>query len=111
MGYEESFKEYVQKWRDLTGRVQSPLADRELVDMFMSMLTCPFYNHLLGSSPAGFTELILTGEHVENEVVKFRWLHLQILRSNHTMVRENPMLCTIRRVVIRVTATKLWGQF
>ena len=36
--------------------------------MFMSMLTCPFYNHLLGSSPAGFTELILTGEHVENGI-------------------------------------------
>ena len=68
MGSEEGFKEYEQKQRDLTGRFQPPLADRELVDMFMSMLISPFYNHLLGSFSAGFTELTLTGEHIENEI-------------------------------------------
>ena len=47
MGSEEGFKEYARKWRDLTGRVQPPLADRELVDMFISTLTDPFYNHHL----------------------------------------------------------------
>ena len=36
--------------------------------MFMSMLTCHFYNHLIESSPADFTELILTGERVENGI-------------------------------------------
>ncbi|KAI5426502.1 hypothetical protein KIW84_032079 [Lathyrus oleraceus] len=68
MGSKESFKEYAQKWRDLAGRVKPPLTDRELVDMFMSTLTGPFYSHLLRSSSLGFTELILTGEHVENGV-------------------------------------------
>lgn len=68
MSSNESFKEYAQKWRDLAGRVQPPLADRELVDMFMSTLTGPFYSHLLGSSSSGFTELILIGEHVENGI-------------------------------------------
>ena len=68
MGSEKGFKEYTQKWRDLTGKVQPPLADRELVDMFMSTLIGPFYHHLLGSSSAGFTKLILIGEHVENGI-------------------------------------------
>ncbi|KAI5444393.1 hypothetical protein KIW84_012866 [Lathyrus oleraceus] len=44
------------------------MTDRELVDMFMSTLTGPFYSHLLRSSSSGFTELILTGEHVERDI-------------------------------------------
>ena len=61
----EGFKDYAQKWRDLAGRVQPPLSERELVDMFFGTLSGPFFNHLIGSSSAGFTELILTGERVE----------------------------------------------
>ena len=33
--------------------------------MFLGMLSGPFFNHLIGSSSVGFTELILTGERVE----------------------------------------------
>ena len=65
MGTGEGFKTYAQKWRDLAGRVQPPLSDRELVDMFLSTLSGPFFNHLIGSSSDGFTELIMTGERVE----------------------------------------------
>ena len=65
MGASEGFKDYAQKWRDLAGRVQLPLSDRELVDMFLGTLSGPFFKHLIGSSSSGFTELILTGERVE----------------------------------------------
>ena len=65
MGTNEGFKEYAQKWRDLVGRVQPPLNDRELVDMFMGTLIGPFFNLLIRISSSGFTELILTGERVE----------------------------------------------
>ena len=65
MGSGEGFKDYTQKWRDLVGRVQPPLCDRELVDMFLGTLSGPFLNHLIGSSSVGFTALILTGERVE----------------------------------------------
>ena len=57
MGSGEGFKDYAQKWRDLAGRVQPPLSDRELVDMFLSTLSGPLFNHLIGSSSSGFTEL------------------------------------------------------
>ena len=50
MGSNEGFKEYAQKWRDLVGRVQPPLTDREMVDMFMGTLIGPFFNLLIGSS-------------------------------------------------------------
>ena len=59
IGKNEGFKEYAQKLRDLAGRVQPPLSERELVDMFLGTLSGPFFNHLIVSSSAGFTELIL----------------------------------------------------
>ena len=65
MATNEGFKDYAQKWRDLAGRVQPPLSERELVDMFLGTLSGPFFNNLIGSSSTGFTELILTGERVE----------------------------------------------
>ena len=68
MGASEGFKDYAQKWRDLTGRVQPPLVDKELVDMFFGTLSGPYFNHLIGSSSSGFIELILTGERVETGI-------------------------------------------
>ena len=65
MASNEGFKDYAQKWRDLAGRVQPPLSEMELVDMFLGTLSGPFFNHLIGSSSVGFTELILIGERVE----------------------------------------------
>ena len=54
MGFGEGFKDYAQKWRDLAGRVQPPLSDRELVDMFLGTLSGPFFNHVIGSSSSWF---------------------------------------------------------
>ena len=68
MGSNEGFKEYAQKWRDLAGRLQPPLTDSELVDVFMGTLTVSFFNLLIESSSSGFTELILTGEQVESGI-------------------------------------------
>ena len=33
----EGFKDYAHKWRDLAGRFQPPLFDRERVDMFLDL--------------------------------------------------------------------------
>ena len=52
----------------LARRVQPPLSDQELVDMFMGTMTGPFFNHLIESSSYGFIKLILTREHVENGI-------------------------------------------
>ena len=68
MGSSEGFKEYAQKWRDLAGRVQPPLNDREMVDMFMGTMTGPFFNLLIGSSSSGFTKMVLSGERIESGI-------------------------------------------
>ena len=68
MGSREWFKEYAQKWRDLAGRVQPPLTNREMMDMFMGTLTGPFFNLLIGSSSSGFTEMVMTGERIKSGI-------------------------------------------
>lgn len=44
----KSFKEYTQRWRELASRVQPPLLESELVDMFMGTLQGPYYKNMIG---------------------------------------------------------------
>ena len=48
----------------------------------MGTLSGPFFNHMIGSSSAGFTELILTGERVEGGI---RSGKIQMVPSSSTM--------------------------
>ncbi|XP_058777099.1 uncharacterized protein LOC131651455 [Vicia villosa] len=43
---DESFRQYAQRWRELAARVQPPLLERELVDMFMGTLQDPYLNRM-----------------------------------------------------------------
>ena len=68
MSSREGFKEYAQKWRDLADKVQPPLTDGEMVDMFMGTLTGPFFNFLIESFSSRFIEIIQTGEWIESGI-------------------------------------------
>ncbi|XP_050875576.1 uncharacterized protein LOC127079204 [Lathyrus oleraceus] len=65
---EESFKEYAQRWRESAARVQPPLLERELVDMFMGNLQGPYLDRMVGSTSSGFSDLVLAGERIENMI-------------------------------------------
>src|SRR4051812_28423183 len=65
---EESFKEYAQRWREMASRVQPPLLEKELVDMFMATLQGPYYDKMVGSVSSGFSDLVVIGERIENEI-------------------------------------------
>ena len=75
MGSSKGFKDYAQKWRDFAGRVQPPLSDRELVDMFLGTLSGPFFNHLIRSSSADFTELPICDICIDNNLLTHKYLH------------------------------------
>ena len=62
---EESFKEYAQRWREMTARVQLPLLEKELVDMFMGTLQGLYYENMVGSISYGFSNLVTIGERIE----------------------------------------------
>lgn len=64
-GSHESFKDYAQRWRELAARVQPPLMERELVDMFMGTLQGPYYTMMVGCTSTGFSDLVMAGERVE----------------------------------------------
>lgn len=63
---DESFKEYDRRWRELAARFQPPLIEKELVDMFMSTLQGPYIEKLIGSTSARFSNLVVTGERIDN---------------------------------------------
>lgn len=59
---EESFKEYAQRWRDLASRVQPPLLERELINMFVDTLQGTYFEKMIGSTTSGFSDLVIVGE-------------------------------------------------
>ncbi|XP_050897422.1 uncharacterized protein LOC127104276 [Lathyrus oleraceus] len=63
---DESFKEYAQRWRDLAARVQPPLLERELINMFVDTLEGPYFEKIIGSTTSGFLDLVIAGERIEN---------------------------------------------
>lgn len=63
-GPNESFKEYAQKWRELSARVQPPMMERELVDMIMSTLQGPYYDRMVEITSVGCSELVMAGERI-----------------------------------------------
>ncbi|XP_058743213.1 uncharacterized protein LOC131616015 [Vicia villosa] len=65
---DESFKEYAQRWREMASRVQPPLMDKELVDIFMSTLQGPYYDKMVGSISSGFSNLVVIGERIEDGI-------------------------------------------
>lgn len=61
----ESFKEYAQKWRELAARVQPPMLEKEMIDMFMGTLQGAFYDRMVGTTTTGFSDLVMAGERIE----------------------------------------------
>ncbi|XP_058726011.1 uncharacterized protein LOC131597324 [Vicia villosa] len=62
----ESFKEYAQKWRELADRVQPPMLEREMMDMFTNTLEGQYYSACSASS--SFAELVMIGEQIESGI-------------------------------------------
>ena len=63
-GPNQTFKEYAQKWRELAARVQPPMMEREMIDMFTSTLSGHYY--MACSTAASFAELVTYGERIES---------------------------------------------
>ncbi|XP_050915598.1 uncharacterized protein LOC127130672 [Lathyrus oleraceus] len=64
----KSFKEYAQRWRELASCVPPPFLESELVDMFMGILQGPYYKNMIGSVSTSFTDLVIIGERIKNEL-------------------------------------------
>lgn len=58
----DSFKEYGKRWREVASRMQPPLLERELVDIFMGNLQSQYYERMLWNVSSGFFGLVIIGE-------------------------------------------------
>ncbi|XP_016730969.1 uncharacterized protein [Gossypium hirsutum] len=64
----ESFRQYAQRWREMTMQVQPPLFEKEMTMLFINTLKAPFFNHMLGSATKSFSNIVMSGEMIENAV-------------------------------------------
>ena len=58
----ESFNEYAQRWRELASRVQPPMMEHEMMDMFTSTLQGQY--HMRFSTSHSFAELVTYKERI-----------------------------------------------
>ncbi|XP_052875301.1 uncharacterized protein LOC108458914 [Gossypium arboreum] len=64
----ETFKQYAQRWREIVMQVQPPLLEKETTMLFINTLKAPFINHMLGSATKSFSDIVMSGEMIENAV-------------------------------------------
>ncbi|XP_012442085.1 uncharacterized protein LOC105767111 [Gossypium raimondii] len=64
----ESFRQYTQRWREVATQVQPPLLEKETTMLFINTLKAPFINHMLGSTTMTFSDIVMSGEMIENAV-------------------------------------------
>ncbi|KAI5445993.1 hypothetical protein KIW84_014002 [Lathyrus oleraceus] len=73
----EGFKEYAQRWRELAARVQPPLVDREMSDLFMGTLQGAFAERMVGCPVTNFADIVVAGERIES------WLKLRKIQGGN----------------------------
>ncbi|XP_016738012.2 uncharacterized protein [Gossypium hirsutum] len=64
----ESFRQYAQRWREVAIQVQPPLLEKETTMLFINTLKASFITHMLGSATKSFSNIVMTGEMIENTV-------------------------------------------
>ena len=58
----KSFREYVQRWRDLASQVQPPLTERETTKIFVNSLKGIYHDKMLGNATKNFAAMVVSGE-------------------------------------------------
>ncbi|KAA3473065.1 RNA-directed DNA polymerase (Reverse transcriptase), Ribonuclease H-like protein [Gossypium australe] len=64
----ESFRQYVQRWREVTMQVQPPLLEKETTMLFINNLKAPFITHMIRSTTKSFADIVMAGEMIENAI-------------------------------------------
>lgn len=62
----ESFKEYVERLREVASKVKPSLSERELDDLFMDTVQHVFYDKIVGNVSANFFDLVIMGIIIEH---------------------------------------------
>ncbi|GKV12745.1 hypothetical protein SLEP1_g23859 [Rubroshorea leprosula] len=77
----ESFKEFAQRWRRLAARVQPPLTDHELSNLFIKSTKGPYREKLITCVNYTFAQLVVVGEQVEDGIKSRIIMDYQAMKS------------------------------
>ncbi|GKV19447.1 hypothetical protein SLEP1_g29708 [Rubroshorea leprosula] len=77
----ENFKEFAQRWRGLAVRVQPPLTNHELSNLFIKSTKGPYREKLMTCVNYTFTQLVIVGEQVEDGIKLGIIIHYQAMKS------------------------------
>ncbi|GKV38976.1 hypothetical protein SLEP1_g46822 [Rubroshorea leprosula] len=77
----ESFKEFAQRWRGLAARVQPPLSDHELSNLFIKSTKGPYREKLITCVNYTFAQLVVVGEQVEDGIKSGIIMDFQAMKS------------------------------
>lgn len=61
----ESFREYTQRWRQMTDQVIPPMNEAELLMTFIDIQEAPYYERVLAGIGKPFSKMIKHGEMAE----------------------------------------------
>ncbi|XP_050915755.1 uncharacterized protein LOC127130836 [Lathyrus oleraceus] len=63
----DTFKEYAQRWRELSAQTSPPLEETEMKKIFLKTLSSFYYEHMIASSINDFTEMVNMGMRLEED--------------------------------------------
>ncbi|XP_050918505.1 uncharacterized protein LOC127135924 [Lathyrus oleraceus] len=64
----ETFKEYAQRWREISAQVSLSLEEKEITKLFLKTLSSFYYDRMVASAPNDFTEMVNMGKRLEEGV-------------------------------------------
>ena len=64
----ETFKEYVQRWREIAAHVSHLLEEKEMKKILLKTLSLFYYDRMAASTPNDFTEMVNIGLRLEEGV-------------------------------------------
>ena len=64
----ESIREYTQIWCKATTRVNPPLLEKEVINLFANTFKAPYFEYLVGSSAQCFSDLVAIAERIKQAI-------------------------------------------
>ncbi|XP_050897818.1 uncharacterized protein LOC127104690 [Lathyrus oleraceus] len=64
----ESFKEYAQRWREITAQICPPLEEKEMTKIFLKTLISFYYDLMIAIIPSDFIEMVNMGMRLDEAV-------------------------------------------
>ncbi|XP_049358805.1 uncharacterized protein LOC125823469 [Solanum verrucosum] len=107
----ENYREYALRWRKEAARVQAPMSEREITEIFIQTQEPEYYERMLCMMGQKFVEIVKVGEGLEHSFKIGKITNLIALRANDKAIRISDMDMSKGKeeAVFVVTATQMWS--